>query len=236
MGMITVALWGLNTTATTRQGVDFTVSTYRIPLYLKVLSFFDRDAQYRVLARNVTQGLTSERVKILAIYDWTRAHIRPTPPDLPIVDDHPLHIIIRGYGEPDQMADVFTTLATYAGIPAFANAIMLREGNGTTGKIILSFARIDDRWTVFDVARGLRFTDANGQLIDARELALHPEFVAAVAGSAAPYGIPYAHYVDRLQPFRVPQFLRAQKQMPLPRLVLELKRFLHLEAEADTGA
>lgn len=208
--------------ATTRQGVNFTVTTHQLPLYLKLLSFMDRHYQYRYIAQQVTAGLSSDRERAARLLDWTRRQIHPTPPGLPVVDDHILHIIIRGYGEPDQMADVFTTLATYAGVPAFWEVVKIEE----KGRLILSFAKIDGRWAVFDVARELMFTDAHGQPVDVRELALHPELTDAVVGNEAPYGIPYRRYVERLSAFQVPAVLRAEKQMPLRRIWYEVA--LHL--------
>lgn len=50
---------------------------------------------------------------------WTRQHIHPTSSGLPDMDDHILHMIIRGYGKQDQTVDALTTLATYTGLPAF---------------------------------------------------------------------------------------------------------------------
>ena len=55
----------------------------------------------------------------MEIFIWTCENIRKQPDGLPVIDDHVWHIIIRGYGEPDQSSDVFTTLCNYAGIRAF---------------------------------------------------------------------------------------------------------------------
>ena len=105
--------------ATTRQGLNFEVSARRTPLYIKAMEFLVRDHEYRRLADEITAGATTDEQRALALFGWTRTHIRPRPGGWPVVDDHILNIIIRGYGEDDQMADVFTTLTTYAGVPAF---------------------------------------------------------------------------------------------------------------------
>ena len=207
--------WGVaQLPASTRQGVGYRVSTQRIPLATKALGFLHRDAQYRLLARQVTQGAISERDRVLALFEWTRRAIRKPPRGWPVIDDHILHIIIRGYGQGDQMADVFTTLATYAGVPAFWRP----------GSVALSFARIDGRWAVFDVAGGVVFTDARGQWYDVAQLLAHPELVEQVAGQVAPAGAPTQQYVDALRGFHVPPVLRARLQMPLPRLAYEARR------------
>jgi hypothetical protein len=198
--------------------------------------------QYRFLARDLIKGRSSDRDKVLALFAWTREHIRPTPPGFPVVDDHILHIIIRGYGQDDQMADVFTTLTVYAGIPSFWRVVKVTDGD-VRGRVILSFARVGGRWAVFDVARGFVMADASGRLLDVGELTTHPALVQTMVGVEAPAGIPYRRYVERLQAFQVPAVLRTQKQMPLPRLAFETRRFFHLtgaveavlESEDETG-
>lgn len=220
-----VLLYALSAPATTRQGVDFVVSTTRIPRYVKILGFLHRDAQYRLLARQITEGLAGDDARALAVFRWTRRHILPTPDGWPIVDDHVLHIIIRGHGVDDQMADVFTTLLTYTGVPAFWKPV---KPAGTGPLLILSFAKVDGRWTVFDVAHNLIFADARGRLLDVRALAADPALTEAVAGGARPGGRSYADYIARLQPFTVPDILRAQTQMPWPRVVWEARRVLPL--------
>ena len=215
---------------TTKQGVNFTVSVHPLPLYLKTLSFLDRHYQYRHLARAITRGLHSDRTKVFALYDWTRAHIHPQPPELPVVDDHIWHIIIRGYGEDDQIADVFTTLATYAGLPAFWTQVEVpRGGDG----VIISFVRVEGHWAVFDVAHNLVFTKPDGTLADVQELLVTPELVRRTVGSLAPYSIPYAQFLAGLEPFEVPNVLRARKQMPWPRLWYALR---YATARSDTSS
>ena len=204
--------------ATTRQGVDFTVSTHTIPLSVKTLDFLHRDANYRLLAREIARGRASDRDRAMAVFDWTRAHIPHTPEGWPVGDDHILHIIIRGHGLDDQQADVFTTLATYAGVPAFWRII---RTPGTATNLVLSFARIDGRWAVFDVAHGFVFTHPSGRLAGAEELAADPALVSAASGDF-PFGDgPYARYFAPLDTLEVPRPLRARMQMPWPRLVHE---------------
>ena len=220
-GLAGGALWTLAMApVTTRQQVDYQPSVKQVPLYAKAIAFLHRHIEYGLLAREITQGLRSERERALAVFEWTRTHIRPTPKGWPIVDDHVLHIIIRGHGAADQQADVFTTLARYAGLPAFWRQ----------GRVVFSFVRVDGRWAMFDVANGLAFADASGALIEVEELLRRPELVQAVAGPRSIGGIPYSGHVEALRPFRVPEVLRAEQQMPWPRLVFELRRALMMAA------
>lgn len=211
------AIWQLATVPSlTRQGIDSTITTSTLPLYVKALDFLHRHAHYQLLASAITRGCRSDEERALAVFAWTRQAIRRTPEDWPVIDDHILNIIIRGHGVTDQMADVFTTLATYAGLPAF-----WRQKD-----VALSFVQIDGRWRMFDVANGLIFTDADGRLADANDLFKDPALIQRTAGSLRIRGLPYDRCVARMGAFCVPPVLRARLQMPLPRLLFEAKRFL----------
>lgn len=224
VGSVAVA----NLPVNTRQGVNYKVSAHRIPLYIKGLEFIDRDAQYRQLAQEIAKGLTSDQERVLAAFDWTQGNIRPTPAGWPIVDDHILNVIIRGHGTGDQRADVFAMLATYAGVPAFWRRIRdSRDG------VVLTFAQIDGRWVVFDVANGLVFRNSRGTLATLSDLAANPGLAAAVAGPLTIGSTPYAEFVSRLRTPETPKPLRAELQMVWPRLWHETKVALHLERGDD---
>ena len=226
-GLTAVALGaGATVMTTTRQGVNFQVSEKEIPLYAKAVAFLHRHIEYRLLAREIARGLRSDRERVLAVFEWTRTHIRSTPPGWPIVDDHVLHIIIRGHGVDDQQADVFTTLARYTGLPAF----------WSQGRVVFSFVRVDGRWAMFDVANGLVFADASGAFVEVEELLRRPELVQAIAGPRSIRGVPYRRYVEALGPFRVPEVLRAEQQMPWPRLRFEIRRALQADGASPLSA
>lgn len=188
--IVTVLLMGgvaaiATLTVTTRQGVNFHVSSRKISLSVKVLDFLYRHHQYAILVGEITSGRTSDPERALTVLDWTRRNIRPTPDGWPIVDDHVLNVIIRGHGTPDQMADVFAVLSTYAGVPAFWETRRISP----TKKALLTFVRIEGEWMLVDVPGGGGFTPARGPLVPA-----------------------------------VPATLRAELQMPWPRLRYEALR------------
>ena len=223
IGAITLAAGALLAApATTRQGIDFAVSTKTIPLYAKALAFLHRDAEYRLLAREITAGATTDEAKAMAVFDWTRRHIARTPHGWPVVDDHILHIIIRGHGLEDQMADVFTTLSTYAGVPAFWRSARIDERPG----IVFSFAKVGARWAVFDVGNDIVLRTADGQLADVRELQADPVLSESVMRDIRVQEAPYARFFATLPRFEVPHPLRAQEQMPWPRLLSEAERIV----------
>lgn len=230
VGMVILAWFVFIMQVSTRQGVNFRVATKHIPLYAKVLDFVHRHLRYGQLAEEITQGVTGDLERVLAVFQWTRKNIRQTPPDWSVVDDHILNIIIRGHGLSDQMADVFTTLATYAGIPAFWEKVSppkFREN------LHLSFARVDGKWVVFDVANGFVFKNAHGGLASVDELRTNLSLVDLTAGDFRYRGLPYRSYFQGLGPLTPPKMLRAEKQMPWPRLIFELRRVIRMEPTRD---
>lgn len=225
VGLLSGLLWGLSTVkATTRQGVNYEVTTREIPLFVKAIDFLDRHEQYQLLTQHITDGLSSDRDRVLAVFEWTRQHIRPMPRDFPVIDDHILHIIIRGYGLDDQIADVFTTLSTYAGLPAFWSTFRAPQA-GRRG-VVLSFARVDGRWRVFDVARGFIFRDLSGEFATPEDVVANPQLITAVAGDLRLDEFPYPQFFEALSSFEVPRTLRAELQQPWPRLRHELGRLV----------
>lgn len=222
--ILCVVLGGLGLATTpvvVKQGVNFQVSTQRLSLYVKALDFLHRHIQDARLAQDITHGLTSDRARVLAVFAWTRRHIRKTPADWPIVDDHILNIVIRGHGLDDQMADVFTTLSTYAGVPAFWRFL---NDPSSEKRLVLSFAHIGDTWAIFDVWNGVMLTDAHGDFLTAEDVVANPHAVVFTGGAASL--VPYERYLTQVrgERFVVPVPLRAELQQPWPRLRYELAR------------
>lgn len=213
-----IAVWLLSRPLTTRQGVNYQQTTRNIPAYVKALDFLQRHYQYKLLASTICADPKSSQECMLAIFRWTRATIRPTPDGWPVIDDHVLHIIIRGHGASDQMADVFSTLSTYAGIPAFWHEFRDRQGRSS---VIMSFARLEHGWVPLDVERQVLFADRDGGLATVDELGRNPQLLAAAAGPDTPA---YATLLtDRFkEPFVAPDPLRAELHQPWQRLKYEI--------------
>ncbi len=144
----------LNIPVTTRQGINGVVRIYKIPFYIKTIEFMNRNYQHRRLAAEITSGCRTDKEKTMAIFDWVVKNIRKPPEGFDIFDDHVLNIIIRRYGASDQMADVFTTLCVYSGVPAMRMPVRLQDGRKA---ITLSYVLLDNKWRVFDVYRNLFF-------------------------------------------------------------------------------
>jgi transglutaminase-like putative cysteine protease len=223
-----LALWAIglaalvgvaNVPTTTSQGVNYVVSTRTLPAYVKVLDFADRDANYKRLAREIAGRAPSDEARLRAVFDWTRANIRDTPSGFPVVDDHVWHIIIRGYGQDDQKADVFTTLLTYAGVPAYWIFI------GPRPELTLSLVEIEGKWRAIDVPNGIMFKAPDGQLATVEQISAERQLVVR-QGPERYHGVEYIRYFDRFQAPTVPDITRAEMQMVWPRVWFNVKRLV----------
>jgi len=211
---------------TTFQGVNYRVTAYRIPAYVKAIDLIQRHYQYGLLVSRICGGKSSDEDCVIALFNWTHENIRPTPAGWPVVDDHPLNIAIRGYGKSDQMADLFTILSVYAGVPAFFKFLTIDDR-----MLVLSFVQLDGKWIPFDVEHHTTFRNRNGQMANVDELLADPALVDAGTGNVLPGGLVYSRFVSRktLAPFVVPSTLRGELQQPIARLGYELRRLVGME-------
>ena len=217
-GVAAIALMPTKTT----QGIDYDVVTHRMRLYEKGLDFLQRDSSYARLVAEIVPAEAPPEATALALFDWTRQNVRDQPSGFPVIDDHVSHIIIRGYGVADQKADVFTTLATYAGVPAYWTRI------GERPHVVLSLAWIDRRWRVFDVENGIVFRTSAGALAAVDDLAADPALTKSVAADRIYHARPYVSYFAGFLPPVAPDLLRAEQQMLWPRAMYNTMRLIGL--------
>ena len=206
-----------NMEVTTRQGVNYKWHTTKIPLYLKVLDFFDRHYNYGLLSKRITAGAGTEEERFLRVFKWANANIRRVPDGLPIVDDHVWSIIVRGYGARDQVSDVFTTLCNYAGMNAFYSIVRSADGKHS---LPLSFVKVDGRWTVCDPYAGIYFINRSGNLADISDMRSKAYSVKALAGGPTD---DYSIYTDCLKMKEDMDLNRASIQSPWARFYFECK-------------
>ena len=212
---ITAALWPVKT----RFGVNYQWSSRTITLFEKTVHFISRDLQTRRLVAELLRGAgPGSDGRLSRLFNWTVRHVQPVPPGFPVMDDHVLHIIIRGYGAPDQQTEAFALLASYAGFPAAAATLKAPEG---PGGILVAVVRAKDRTWLFDVNRGFVFRTPQGTLADVTELLKHPQWVAETTGGLAVEGWPYERYVEGLRDLRT-TFSRMEAQKLWPRLWQEV--------------
>lgn len=173
------------------QGINGAISEIRLPLWVKATEFVVRDYHYRRLARQITRRLASPQEKALAIVEWTRAHLRPQPRELPTVDDHVYSIIVRGYGTSDQFADVVSTLCAYAGIPAMMNKLSAPGGD----RLYVTLVQVDGRWCPLDPYHGVLFQHEDGRLASLEELTRDPGVLASTRRGPADPWIDYGKFI-----------------------------------------
>ena len=218
--VMTVACW-----PTSRYvGVNFVISEQRLPLWVKAVEFIDRDVNFGRTADAVLSGIQEGEAMAEAALAWTRANIRPAPGGLPIVDDHLWNVIVRGYGQADQQADVFTTLLAYRGVRAYWMFIGRQPA-----EIAVSYVWIRDRWRVYDVARGIVFRNASGDLATPEELAANHDLIKIAAAPAVEDVDNYLSHFDGYQAPVAPDVLRADLQMPARRARFEAQRLLRMQ-------
>lgn len=209
-----------NAPVTTNVMVDFVPDTVTQPFYAKAIAFLDRDIQMRQLAGRIVGDATVAEDKADRIMRWTAAHIRPTPRGMPIVDDHPYNIVIRGYGEPDQAADVFANLAGYVGMPGGVVFSRARDGSALYAFALIE---IDGAGRVFDVRETRALRNGGGELATIEELRREPAGLDRLPAPAAAHGTSYRTLIEGLDsaPHRL-----GSDQMTLSRLLSEISRLL----------
>lgn len=208
-----------NLEVTTKQGINYQVSIKKIPLYLKVLDFYDRHFNYKHLTETIVKSANGPEDKVIRILRWAHDNIRPTPEGLPTVDDHVWHIIVRGYGQRDQINDVFCTLCNYAGMDAFFNLIRTKDNKN---KIVLSFVKINNKWYVFDPANGVYFVDNSGYLVEIEELRRQDNWQIKALGDQRQFD--YAVFFENISVSKDTELFRSNIQSPLKRFIFAVHK------------
>jgi hypothetical protein len=204
----------------TRQGVNFKVQSYTMPLYIKIFEFIDRDFHYKRIVKAATDGKISEKDRVLAIFRWCVENIKHQPAGLPVIDDHPLNIIIRGYGVEDQFEDVFTILCTYNGIEAFYERFQIDPGNSYS----ISFTKIDGKWYAFSVYAGA-YPSRNGELVPIGEVAKDPDLLRGISSNMPGFRVDTFLEGIKSMEFKATS-LRVKGQNPMGRLMYYLKKLV----------
>ncbi len=208
---------------TYRQGINYKVSVKKVPLYYKLAYFVARDLQYRELIKEIV-GPEKDPYRITRkVFDWTTAHIKtPTPSGLPVVDDHVAHIIIRGYGQADQVADVFSTLCSYAGLRSWMTSLTVP---GSPDKLAVSFVAIGEKRYIFDPARKNYFVDEQGQWVDVEKIKIDQgKIVSYAVNKAVMREVGYRRFFEHPAALSDASSIRPALQMPCKRFFYELRR------------
>jgi len=219
----------LNINVSTRQGTHYKVSRMTMPLYLKVLNFYDRHYNYKWLAKQITGHLDTREDKILRLFHWTYETIKPQPEGLPIMDSHPWDVYVRGYGCIDNIHDLFSTLCNYIGTDAFFDVLKVADS-----EMMLSFVRIKRGWVAFDPYRGVYFKNHTGGLATIEEIDEQDCHVVNLNQTSSASIAYYEKYFDENLPNIIEKigsgFIRANLQSPINRLKFQLHRWFSGDA------
>jgi len=221
-----VAISFLNTDTITRQGINYKDREIKIPLYLKLHNFFDRHLNYQWTVNQIVNDRMTDQQKAEAIFEWTIQHIIRQPPQLPVIDDHPWHIIVRSYGVADQMADVFAVLSNYAGLKSF---ILDCEGIEGSDPRYISFGAVffDGAWHLCDPYRQTIFLNNQNKWATTSELVASGWKAKYIGNSAQHNGrVRYESYFKKLNVINYDNLHRNHRsaiQDPLARFRFFLK-------------
>jgi len=214
------AIFLLNAQVTSRKCIDYSCKTVEIPLYLKLLDFFDRHYSYKHLAVEITKDSKTQEETAVAVFDWVTSNLREVPEGFPVIDDHIWNIIIRGYGTNDQFCDVFATLCNYAGLEAIYLWVTASDGKS---RIPLSLVKIDQRWSVFDPYNVFYFRSREGALAGINDLKSGDWIIEDTRGLNQPQ---YHLYFMNLPEINQMGLHRSNIQSPVRRLIYQIKRKL----------
>jgi len=210
---------GLNIKVITKQGVNYHVSEIELPLYLKVLNFYDRHFNYKWLAKRITNNLETKEEKVFRLFQWTHETIRPQPESLPVMDDHVWNIYVRGYGVSDNFHDLFTTLCNYIGVDSFFLWLEVKENRN----LPMSFVRLDRGWVIFDPYKGVYFFNNNGEWATVEDIN-KKKWEMKKIGSAEISDSFYKPYLENLPIIGDMGLERANTQSPFNRLLFAFQQ------------
>lgn len=221
--LLTLAIGAvLNINVTTSQGINYRVSKIELPLYLKVLNFFDRHFNYMWLAKRITQNLDTKEEKVFKLFKWTHETIQPQPAKLPIMDDHVWNVYVRGYGVSDNYHDLFSTLCNYIGTPGVFLKIKAKDSENL---LELSFVKIGNDWIVFDPYRGVYFLNKLGEWATLKEIN-EQNWKLAKLGSIEISDSFYRPYFEAMPDIEAVSLTRSNIQSPIHRLQWQLKQWI----------
>ena len=152
--ILVLAILLFTTKKTTRFiGINYKVTEYEIPIYLKIIDFYDRHYNYKYLVKNINRNNNNENDIILNTTKWIKNNIKKIPEDVDIIDNHALTIFERRLGNDDQFSDLLSVLLVYSNIDSFyiAKFNQIRHP--------LTFFKIDNYWSIIDPYYGIYFTN-----------------------------------------------------------------------------
>jgi len=165
IALLIAILIGLNKTSSRFIGINYQVTEYEIPLYLKLYDFYGRHLNYGYLVSKITKNINSDEDKVINLTKWVNKNIQKIPQEIEIIDSHPITIVERRLGIKDQFSDLLSVLIVYAGIDSF----FLRSNNDGL-KSALTYFNLNGEWSLVDPYYGIIFLNLQGKLATISEL------------------------------------------------------------------
>jgi hypothetical protein len=218
--LITAMIGVLNIKVTTKQGVNYHVYELEIPIYLKVLNFYDRHFNYKWLVNRITKNLETKEEKVIQIFKWTHENIRPQPKSLPIMDDHVWNVYLRGYGINENFNDLFTTLCSYVGLDSVFISL---KSNDSSPSIQVSFIKLGKGWVLLDPYHGGYIINKDGGLATIEDINGENWRLQKI-GSAEISDSFYGPYLENLPDIGDVGLNRANTQSPVNRLLFFVRK------------
>ena len=141
----------LNKETTRKVGINYNVIEYKIPVYLKVVDFFDRHYNYKYLVKKINNNQHNKKNIIINTTKWVNQNIQKIPSGVDVVDDHPLTIVQRRLGAQDQFNDILSVFLIYSDIDSFF--IMSFDDIFHP----LTLFKVNNYWSVLDPYYGIYF-------------------------------------------------------------------------------
>lgn len=211
----------LNISVVTKQCINGQLSEIKLPLYLKILDFMDRHYNYKNLVVNILAGTRDENDKAVKIFDWVVSHVQKKPRELSVIDDHPLNILIRGYGMQDQLEDIFTILCTYAGLDAIFKSFKNHSG----GVYYVSLIKINGRWRPLSASGGV-YATRDGAVASVGDILLDRKLLAPFISNMPDFESDTFLEEISTMDYR-PRSMRVVGQSPMGRALFHIKKMVN---------
>lgn len=213
----------LNKTVTTRIGINYKVSRIELPLYLKLINFYDRHLNLKWLANRIVKNKKTKKDKVLKLFEWTYNTIVRQPESLPVMDGHVWHVYVRRYGISDNFHDLFTTLNNYIGVDSYFSTIYI---NNKTDKMNFSYIQTKHGWTIFDPYNGAYFKSVTGNKWATINEIKTGKWQLATLPDSSITSDSYQPFISELPDIKEITLKRASLQSPFNRFIYQVKHWL----------
>ena len=154
----------LNRDTTQYIGINYHVSEYKIPLYLKLYNFYGRHLNYDYLVNDIVKNSKSDLERVIIISKWAHNNIKKIPDNIEVIDSHPLTIAKRRLGTKEQFSDLLSVMLVYADIESALWYYKNDHRNAVT------LFKVSGSWSVIDPYYGVIFVNNSKQHASIDEL------------------------------------------------------------------